>query len=332
MLAVLAAGAFAGTDLQITVDDARAAALGLDGDAIEASLASEVDRVFELADQEGFLGSMADAAAIAGRGIGVDYGSNPETFVIGGSIGTGANAQGLVFGRGDALIPGAGFALQVSAMAGLNLGVFAEDDDSFLHRVVVSAHGMALQGSHQRLARGAMLNAGGHVQLKLIGKGNHDWLEWGGLDLTAGYERSTYTLRLEKDLPLTSAVGGGTVTWRATGAYTLSASTDSFPVELSTNVRVSVITLFLGVGGDLVTGGATSVATLGGPVDATVGSNRDDVGRVDLALDWAGAPDRFVARVFVGPQLNLWPVKVYAQVSATTNASAAVHAGVRLAW
>ena len=127
-------------------------------------------------------------------------------------------------------------------------------------------------------------------------------------------------------------LAAATATWQAEGSYGVSAATDSFSGELSTNLRLVVLTLFLGGGVDYVGGGATSLATLGGPITVAGSGGSEQLGTASLALDYAGSPDRVVFRAFAGPQLNLWMVKLYAQVNLASNAGLGAHTGLRFAW
>jgi hypothetical protein len=281
----------------------------------------------QLVDPSGFMVSMAEAAAIAGKGIGVDYGSNPSKAVFGLSISTGVNAQGIELTRPPDSLPTAGFAFQASAMAGVNLGLLApngeDGEDGFLDRFVVSAHGMWLESpAGQRVFQGTMYNVGGHVTFKAIGQGSKGIFEFGGLDLTTGFERATYQLELASGLP----IDAGDATWDATGAFDLAVTMDSVPIEVSTNIRASVVTLIVGGGADANLGGATATASLDGPIVAdgtTIGT-----GSVSVSSEGEAQPMAF--RGFAGLQINVLAVKAYGMVQASSRGSAAVQAGIRV--
>lgn len=324
-----ASSAYAQSTVDLQFDEATASKLGIDTVEAENEIRTVLDEQLRAYDVSGFLTSMADAGGIAGKGIGVDYATNPTQFVGGISLGTGANASGLTFGRGETLLPEAGFALQASIMGGINLGVLSKSEEpTFLDRIVVTAHGLGFNGA-QREFRGSMYNFGGHVQVKVINKTGVGLFEWGGIDVTSGFERVRYKLELSRPLPLSTSLEDGTeLGWDATGTYSISVTDDSIPLELSTNLRISVVSLFFGGAGDWHTGSALAMANLDGPV---TGSNGEQVGsaRLTISADQAATP--FSYRFFTGLQVNVLPVKVYAQINVASTQSAGAHAGIRFA-
>ena len=117
-VSLLWAGTAGAQQLDITVDEQAAAALGIDVAALEQQLNAEAATAFNLADPTTFMDSMANAASISSKGMGVDYASNFDTFVVGGSLGSSVHSSGFRFGRSDEALPPGGFAFMVSAMAG----------------------------------------------------------------------------------------------------------------------------------------------------------------------------------------------------------------------
>ena len=326
---LLSSPALAQSTVDLQFDEATASKLGIDTVEAENEIRNVLDEQLRAYDIAGFLTSMADAGGIAGKGIGVDYATNPKDFVFGISVGTGANASGFVFGRGDTLLPEAGFALQASMMGGINLGLLTKSDDpTFLDRVVVTAHGLGFNGA-QREFQGSMYNFGGHVQVKVIGKAGVGLFEWGGLDVTSGFERVRYKLALSRPLPLTTSLEDGTeLGWDATGTYSISVTDDSIPLELSTNLRISVVSLFFGGAGDWHTGSALAMANLDGPVTGAAGEQVGSA-RLTISADQPATP--FSYRFFTGLQINVLPVKVYAQINVASTQSVGAHAGIRFA-
>ena len=79
----------------------------------------------------------------------------------------------------------------MSVMAGLNLGLLAGKDCA-LNRVRIFGNGMAFKFPSSDGFQGSMVSYGAHLQVKIVGPLELKVVEWGGIDLTAGYEGSTY--------------------------------------------------------------------------------------------------------------------------------------------
>jgi hypothetical protein len=317
-------------DLQIEIDEQKAEQFNIDVASIETQMEAQAGEALNYVDPQGFMDSMASAAGIAAKGMGVDYASNPQKFVVGGGLGASTHSAGFSFKRGDTAMPENGFATMLSLMAGLNLGI-ASGKKSFLRRTVVYVNGMALDMPSDREFGGSMYNIGAHLQVKLVKGPNAKVTEWGGLDLTTGFERSSYKLTLERDLPISAPVDDVDLTWTATGTYEVGSTVDSIPVELSTNVRVLVVTAFLGAAVDIQTANSSSNAGLAGPISAAYRGQREDIGSASLTMAFDGAADPVVPRAFVGAQVNVLMMKVYGHLNAGLNGSVGGHIGARVA-
>ncbi|MCP4809201.1 MAG: hypothetical protein GY913_12700 [Proteobacteria bacterium] len=314
-------------DITVDIDQDKADAAGIDPTEFENELAATIESELRLGDQSAYLEQMARAALLSSKGMGVDYATNPQKFVIGGSVGSAVNASGARFGKGGDTLPTGGFAFQASGIAGLNLGAFAEED-SFARRFLVYGNGMVLETNGEPFA-GDLLNYGGHIQFKIIKSRNEAMAEWGGLDLTAGYEYSAYTLSATKGLPIESS---GT-TWDATGTYTITSTTWSVPVELSTNIRVAFWTLFGGVAYDAYqNGSASSTIGLDGDITTKVQGQSMRLGSAGVTYgESAALPEFGLPRAFVGTQINIFPVKIYGHMNMALDEGFGGHAGVRVA-
>jgi hypothetical protein len=329
----LPALAAAQTTVDFQVDDARAQLFGVDPTAAEQELSQTLTEALQLADPSRFMVSMAEAASIAGKGMGVDYASNPSKFVFGMSLGTGANANGLVLDRDPQSLPAGGFSAQTSAMVGVNLGLLAgtasDEGMAIWDRFTVSAHGMSFKSPFaDRGFRGFMTNYGGHVTIKVIGKGESGVWDWGGLDVTTGYEHATYRLDFTGNTPFSA---GDDLTWDATGRYVLTSNADSIPFELSSNIRVSVITLFAGAGLDLNVAETLGDGSITGPIRFQTNSGPEEIGTGTITNVASGEAEPFAIRGFGGIQLNILPLKLYAGIQGSSRASASLQAGIRLA-
>jgi len=301
---------------------------GIDAESFEADLSSTIEDELRLLDQGEYLQDMATAALMSSKGMGVDYASNPERFVLGGSVGASASS-GLRIGETEQALPQGGVAVQATAMAGLNLGAFAPDD-SPARRFVVYANGMAADRTGDQY-ESEFMNAGGHIQVKLVTpRGAENGAgQWGGIDLTTGYEMSQYELSVTSGMPVWS----GKTSWDATGEYRIRSTAQSIPVELSTNVRLGILSLYAGGGYDLWRAGSSaSFIELDGAVSTKVQGQRTDVGTASLSYAQAATlSDAYGARGFFGLQMNVFAVKAYAHVNVQPEAGFGGHAGMRVA-
>jgi hypothetical protein len=324
-----APSALAATGMSVTIDQDLAEQLGLDPAALEASLGGAIQDELHLGDAQAFLGAMADAQALATKGMGVDYASNFDKLMVGWSVGSGVSSGGATFGKGGQELPDYGFSFQMAATVGLNLGVLS-GGEGFLERVVIFGHGMTLDtggdtfGAH-------LLNYGGHLQLRLIKPRDAEVVAWGGLALTAGFEHAEYRLDLQQGLPVAAPGTGVDMTWDATGDYVMKAWSDSVPLELSTNLRILVATAFVGAGMDYNTGSATTAMELSGPIEADAPGGPYTLGEATVSTIQSGTPGPSFPRVFGGLQLNIFMMKLYGQVNVGLDEGFGGHAGVRIA-
>ena len=104
------------------------------------------------------------------------------------------------------------------------------------------------------------------------------------------------------------------------------------PVELSTNVRLAFLTLYVGVGQDFLN--STSVQSnieLTGPITTTVGGNEVTVANLKVAHADGVTSLQPLTRGFAGVQMNLMMLKVYGHLNATVDGGFGGHVGLRLA-
>jgi hypothetical protein len=269
----------------------------------------------------------------------VDYASNPKKFVVGGSVGPAVSGVPFSLDRAPDSLPEGGYAFMASAMAGVNLGVFTPGDKGPLDHVVLYASGFYLKPGGQKQFDAEVQNFGVHAQIKLgkvlkLGP----VAQWGGIDLTGGYELSSYRLGMAKAWPISQELDQGvTMTWKADGDYDISAKAGSIPLEVSTNLRLTIVSAYVGGGFDLVTSSSASSATLGGPVSAksdgggVVDPIEEELGSASVSLTGAGVGDPQAARIFGGLQANLSVLKVYGQLTFGFNQTYGANLGVRVA-
>jgi len=328
-LCLVSPSALAATGMSVNIDPTLADKYGLDAGGMEDALGGSIQEELHLGDASAFLGAMADASALATKGMGVDYASNFEKFMVGMSLGSGVSAGGATFNKGGQELPDYGFSFQMAGTVGVNMGLLS-GGEGFLSRIVLFGHGMTLNTSGDTFG-GNLLNYGGHLQLRLIKPQDAEVVAWGGLALTGGYEYTAYRLDLQQGMPITAPSSGLDMTWDATGDYVMKASSESFPVEVSTNLRVLVATAFVGAGMDFNTGTATTAMELSGPIQADVMGESRVLGDATVSTIHSGQAGPSFPRVFGGLQLNVFVLKVYGQVNIGLDEGFGGHAGVRVA-
>lgn len=321
-----------GLDVIIDIDPTRAAEAGIpDPSLLEAELRGAFDDTLMLEEQQAYMEQMADANVLSAKGMGVDYASKFETFVIGGGFGSAVNSAGFTFSRGDAALPAGGFAFQASVMAGLHLGALSRKN-GFGDRVRIYANGLYAPVAGDPFA-GELLNYGGHIQFALIHPTGTKAspVRFAGVDLTTGYERSRYVMRLEQGLPVPS----NEVTWAATGAYTITSDAQSVPLELSTGLKVAVLSLYVGGAADInVRGGSSGEVRLEGALSADDPSTGQSygIGTASVLATARGDAAPITPRAFGGLMAHLLFFKLYGHLNVTLDRSVGGHIGARIAF
>ncbi len=314
-------GAAQAQELELEITDPAA-----DEGQIRSSLGGIVDDQLRLGDQSDFLEQMTDATLLAAKGMGVDYASSPQRFVLGVSVGSALSGSGFGFGYGGGLLPSGGFAFQMAITGGINLG-FLTQTDGFARRVMIYGHGMGLSGSREPF-ESSMGAYGGNVQVALVKPMDDGVAGWGGLQLTTGVSHARYELRLTQAAPIET----DTAAWEASGSYVVSARGTSLPLELSTNMRLAVLTVFGGGGLDVdLAAGADSEIALEGPISTTVEGQRREVGTARVSASDGTTFVGVAPRGFAGLQINILPVKLYGQLNIGGFRGFGGHAGVRVA-
>jgi hypothetical protein len=316
------------------LDEEMAQEIGIPTADLERQVGGAISRELNLLDPDSYLSAFANADAMAIKGMGVDYASNPKKFSIGGAVGSAVSNVPLSFSRGREELPEGGYAFMASVYAGVNLGGLSPGEGA-LDRVMLYVNGLAFQPPGGREFRGSMYNFGAHLQVKAVGPVDLKVVEWGGLDLTSGYERSFYELELTQQLPVSQQMGEGgepaTVTWTATGNYAISASSGTVPLELSTNLRLLMLTAYVGGAVDLNLADASSEASLAGPITVRHQGDDYDLGSAGVSLLGQAKADPFVPRAFVGAQINVSLLKLYGHLNLGLNETYGGFVGVRLA-
>ncbi|MBF0362036.1 MAG: hypothetical protein HQK49_13555 [Oligoflexia bacterium] len=300
------------------------------------AIEDDVNAKLPSADTSTYPSAMANSQAIALKGLGTDYATNPDIFIVGAGVGLGADTG--PYKLGD-LMSGSvdlqkfkGVGLQVSIMAGMNLKFF--DDMPVLFDLIdfkkmsLFVNYMSYNLPSIKNLTGKLSSFGMHVQYKIYdGFSVPVFFKWGGLDITTGFDHGSTKISMSQDYAITknkdvadSSSILRTVVANFTGKAVVESdvSVTTIPLEISTNAQfLYVLTLFGGLGMDFNTGSSKIAASLVGPITARDETNTINGISADASLNLGndGKPNSYFARYFVGTQFNLWVVKVYTQLN-----------------
>jgi hypothetical protein len=257
------------------------------------------------------LQAFSDAAVLSSHGLGVDYVSVPESLVVG----VAANAASA---NSDLDSRFGGLAANVALMAGMNLSAFD------LPRWTLYGSGFYRSETISGI-EGTITNAAAHVQYALIPAPPGIVARWTGLSLTTGLELTQWTLGSAQAMGTTFSLQGHTFGYDMMGHFQLGSSTLAIPLELSTGVRVAIVSLYAGLGVDLAQGQGTIDAQLTGPLHDTDGR---DLGTITIMGHDSHGVSPFEPRALAGVQIDAWKLKLFGHVNAAESATS-LGVGVR---
>ncbi|HEY5927153.1 MAG TPA: hypothetical protein VIV11_35940 [Kofleriaceae bacterium] len=302
-----------------------ASELGISSQDLATRIQTRVNEIYSASNVDGFLRSFADATAFSMRGLGVDYASDPESLILG----VGANFA--VAASSDVTAeerPTAGLAANIAFMAGYNL---ASQDAP---RWTLFGNGFYRKGSTESL-RGGITSFGLHAQYRVMNpqkdEGTAKLLRWIGIDLTGGLEFTRWNLdvedTIETDFSVQGSSGNAALTLTETGTFALSSTAMTVPIEVSTGVRIALLlSVYVGAGVDLTVGTGKLNANLTGTMRTE--DNRD-IGTTTITGGGENNASPLAARILAGVQLNLWKIKVYAQINGSATPAASLGFGIR---
>lgn len=288
------------------------------------------------ADQSTYLDGMANASVATQKGLGVDYASNMQIFLVGASGSIGAdlgnnNMFDLLGGDVDGNQV-RGFGAQVSANLGVNLGLFFKN--KFWNRTNLYLNFLSVDVPDSDGLKGEVSNFGMHLQYMWLPGGSVGLgaFSYGGVYLTSGIEFSKLNISFREDFTSTVTEGSVTATFNGSATVGAEVTTTTIPIEISSNVRfLYLFTLFGGLGADFSFGEAKSIASVSGPISVT--GSGGGTGTASLDLGQEGSPDVFAMRGFAGLQLNLTALRVSLQLTqGITNDNFAATLGASIAW
>ena len=305
--------------------EALASQLGVSSQELAMRIQSRVNEAYSASNVDGFLRSFADATAFSMRGLGVDYASDPQSLVLGVGVNFAVAASDQITADER---PTGGLAANLAFMAGLNLA------SQGAPRWTLFGNGFYRKGSTDTL-EGGITSAGVHAQYRLVSpqvdEGAAKLLRWSGIDVTAGLELTRWNLgiedTIETDFDVQGSSGNAAVTLASTGRFDLSSTAATIPVEVSTGVRIALLlSIYVGAGVDFTTGTGKLDANLNGTMRT---SDNRDIGTTTITGGGDNSASPLAGRILAGVQLNLWKLKVYAQVNGSTTPGASVGFGIR---
>lgn len=320
----------------------------------------------EIQQQNKYLEGSAKATALGMKGLGVDYVSNPEVFVMSAGVSAGANFgdasnKAILDGRIDEN-DASGAGLQVMMTMGVNLNIFKKLPafgwfDLRRLNAYVSFYHLASDAIADEPLETDIYSFAANLQYRLIE--NHDvWggmFGWGGVSLVSGMQYTSMNIvrrqNFTQSQSFTVDPGTGSVNAEvdinALGRVGADVDMFSIPLEAATSVRFFwLFSLYGGVGADLNVGSAASIASVDGPItgdidDAILESNTPGTGITSdkfggtarLDLGESQGPSLGNIRYFAGLQMNIYLFRVFAGVQhSVTNSTVAAHFGARLVY
>lgn len=333
ILGVLGGVAHAQSSVTVTLSDqgkAAAAQLGYSESDFAAKIKGQVDDAYQTNNVNGFLRSFTDATGFSQRGLGVDYVSVPNSFIVGVAANAAVASDSLL--TSDDRPTSGGAAVNFGAMIGMNLGGID------LPRWTIYANGFYQTASTDRLT-GTLISAGAHAQVKLIqaedGGGSATVVRWIGLDVTSGVEYTSWSLgaadsgiKNNFDIPSTNNNATASLTLDSMGKFDLKSNAVTIPVEVTTGLRIALIaSVFVGAGIDFTVGKSTVDGSLTGNVTDQNGTN---YGTVNIQAKGDNTASPAAGRILGGVQINLWKLKIFVQGNLSQTPAASIAAGVRL--
>lgn len=298
--------------------------LGLSIPELIANAKVRIDELYKLSRLPQLLRSFANTAAVAQRGLGVDYDPDSGDILIGASAG-GFHGDVAIGTTNDLL---GGSIANFAVMSGVNLGRWRHP------RWTVFASGFYESTTIHDLD-GTLLTLGAHVQYKLVPATRPARVQWIGVSATTGLEHASWTIgtatggSIESHFTAQGASSVKTIHMSSTGTLDVNTSTITVPLEVTTGVRLlDTFVVYGGAGLDLTAGSSTIVAQL----DSLLTINSDDlpVGNAVITGSDSDSPSPVTVHGLLGIQLHTRHVRVALQ-GAMAPGETAITLGFRIA-
>lgn len=314
-----------------------------------ATVVADINKGLPSTDPDRMMEGTANASVMAGKGIGTDYASNMNVFLIGAGIGAGADLYKDKNTDGD--LSGANAASGL--IMGLNLGfldaetILGMDTDRLNVYVNYSGYDYKTtlndKEGEKSTADLNMTSGGIHFRYQLVQNAGTKLFGWGGVKVHWGYEYNKTKISFKSELSkkLDDESFSGTITGAPTAE--IDTVTHSFPLALSTDVQLLYfLSLYTGLGADYSTGYAKARGALNGSdstITCTSGTECTAAGNPTIKvqptanIDGKGKVNPFLFRGFAGVQVNLPWTRIFVQVDkAFGNDLIGATAGVRFAF
>jgi hypothetical protein len=274
--------------------------------------------------------------------MGVDYASEAIYAEVGGAASFALGMDKTYQPGGTQGFPIRGVSFNASLMGGVSLGFLGIP-------VMVFGNWMKVPTRDYGDMSGSLQNFGVHAQLRLFGPSRgasalNMLVRWGGIAVTTGYDSSQMSLGLKHDVKSNFSIPNTTgmnvdVSGAASGSavFNLNMSTKSIPLEVTTSLRLlTLFTLYGGAGFDWQLGGGS---TMDLDVSADLVGHAPGLANAPLGTAHAHAtvhadPSSAKIRAILGAQVNLWLIRLFAQVNVanTKPAMASLATGLRVAF
>lgn len=268
---------------------------------------------------------MANSSVMAGKGVGSDYASHMDVFLIGAGVGLGADLTKDKDTDSDL----SGVGVQAGIMVGTNLGWM---DTAYIlgldtNRLNVYANYFQYglnQKSKDNTIKGEITTYGFHTSYDWIPRSSSKMWGWGGVKVHTGYEYNKMDIGITSKIneSINVSESGTTISSNITGNpfAQINVATHSIPIEISTSLRfLYAFSLYGGLGADLNFGRAVGKGDINSDpsdVDCTGGMcPGSTIGTVDAEanIDGKGKVNPFTYRAFAGFQFHLPYFQIYVQ-------------------
>ena len=284
---------------------------------------------------------ISDSNAFAIKGQGSDYADNFSLFSVKASAG--AALKGDLDEVSDNPEAAEGIGLGGAITIGLNLDLLPIDKIGPIEfkklDVFASFFSYSLdQDMDQTTLEGDISSFGVYARYRLIDAVDFvpgNLLQWGGLHLHTGYQRSSMNISISQDLEDQKVESNGATAQFQNGfaKFDIESQTSFIPVEVSTFFRMAyVFTVYTGAGFDYNLGDTELDLTAAGNVAGT-GAATGFSADVDASENGSGGPEATNFRAFAGLQFNVPFVRVYAQVNKALGSDLiGANAGIKILW
>ena len=277
---------------------------------------------------------IANSTAFSSKGQSSEYADNFDLLTIKGSVGAAVQGDLNDFQEAE------GFGASAAVTVGLNLDLLPVDKigDVELKNFDVFFSFMNYDVDTEKgdeEFKGDTSSFGMHIRWRFLEGQEYiagHLVEWGGVQLHTGVQRTSMNLSLRRNLKDQSVTAGG-----LTGTFgdslvkfDIESQITSIPFEISTSARLLyILTLYTGVGFDYNIG-STDISLNGagnasGPsgYTAAISANEDQTGDADATN----------FRAFLGAQLNLPVVRLYVHANkGLGNDLLGVNGGIKFNW